>query len=172
MALTSHELGLGTPCPSFTLPSVDGKTYSLSDFSQSKALLVAFICSHCPYVRAIEDDLLALAHGFEKADLQVVAICSNDAEKYPEDAPGKLLLRWHEKNYGFPYLVDSSQDVAKAFDAACTPDLFLYDAERKLYYHGRVQELESAVVGILTGKLAPENQQHSIGCSIKWYTQS
>jgi peroxiredoxin len=169
MALTSHELALGTPCPSFTLPSVVGKTYSLSEFSKSKALLVAFICSHCPYVRAIEDALLALAHGFEEADLQVVAICSNDAEKYPEDAPEKLLTRWHEKNYQFPYLIDSKQDIAKAFDAACTPDLFLYDSERKLYYHGRIEELENAVVSILTGKSAPTNQQHSIGCSIKWH---
>lgn len=172
MALTSHELAVGTLCPSFTLPSVVGKTYSLVDFSASKALLVAFICSHCPYVRAIEDELLALAHKFEQEDLQVVAICSNDAEKYPEDAPEKLLARWYEKKYEFPYLIDSKQDVAKAFNAACTPDLFLYDGKRELYYHGRLQELESAVMGILTGKPAPINQQHSIGCSIKWYTLS
>ncbi len=165
MALTSHELALGTPCPPFTLQSVDGKTYSLQDFAQSKALMVAFICSHCPYVRAIEDDLLAL-----KLDgLQIIAICSNDASKYPEDAPEALLKRWREKNYGFPYLVDSTQEVAKKFDAVCTPDLFVYDSNRKLYYHGRWQELESAVKDLLAGKPAPKNQQHSIGCSIKWY---
>lgn len=170
MALTSHELALRTPCPPFTLPSVDGKTYSLSNFSGSKALLIAFICNHCPYVKALEDELLTLAHGFEEPDLQVVAICSNDADKYPEDSPEKLLERWQEKNYRFPYLMDAKQDVARAFDAVCTPDLFLYDDARELYYHGRFQELESAVAGILAGKPAPENQQHSIGCSIKWNT--
>lgn len=164
MALTSHELAIGTPCPSFTLPSVDGKTYSLADFSNSRALLIAFICHHCPYVKAIEDDLIAL-----KIDgLQRVAICSNDASKYPEDAPETLLKRWREKNYGFPYLIDSTQEVAKKFDAVCTPDLFVYDSNRKLYYHGRLQELTSAVQDLLAGKPAPENQQHSIGCSIKW----
>lgn len=166
MALTSHEIVLGTPCPSFTLPSVDGKTYSLGDFSNGKALLIAFICNHCPYVRAIEDQLIAL-----KIDgLQVVGICSNDGKKYPEDAPAALLGRWREKNYGFPYLVDTTQEVAKLFDAVCTPDLFLYDQARKLYYHGRIQELESAVRDLLAGKSAPKNQQNSIGCSIKWYT--
>lgn len=166
MALTSHELAIGTPCPSFTLPSVDGKTYALADFSNSQVLLVAFICHHCPYVKAIEDDLIAL-----KIDgLQRVAICSNDASKYPEDAPEALLKRWREKNYGFPYLIDSTQEVAKKFDAVCTPDLFVYDSERKLYYHGRLQELAAAVKDLLAGKPAPENQQHSIGCSIKWYT--
>jgi peroxiredoxin len=166
MALTSNELAIGTPCPSFTLPSVDGKTYSLSDFSNNRALLVAFICNHCPYVRAIEDDLIAL----KIEGLQVVAICSNDASKYPEDAPEALLKRWHEKNYGFPYLIDATQEVAKKFDAVCTPDLFVYDSDRKLYYHGRLQELASAVQDLLAGKPAPVNQQHSIGCSIKWYT--
>lgn len=164
MALTSHETALGTPCPSFTLPSVEGKTYSLSDFSTSKALLVAFICNHCPYVKAIEDELIAL----KIEGLQVVGICSNDASKYPEDAPEALLKRWREKNYGFPYLIDGTQEVARKFDAVCTPDLFVYDAQRKLYYHGRLQELGSAVKDLLAGKPAPENQQHSIGCSIKW----
>src|SRR3989338_4135568 len=99
MALASYELALGTPCPSFALPSVDGRTYSLANFADSKALLVAFICNHCPYVKAIEDQILTLAHSFETHDLQVVAICSNDADKYPEDSPRKLLERWQEKNY-------------------------------------------------------------------------
>ncbi|MES2504012.1 MAG: thioredoxin family protein [Myxococcota bacterium] len=165
MALSSHDLPLGTPCPSFTLSSVDGKTYSLADFSGKKALLVAFICKHCPYVKAIEDELLGLA---DIDGLQVVAICSNDAEKYPDDSPASLLQHWRHKNYRFPYLIDATQEVAKSFDAVCTPDLFLFDAERKLYYHGWFKDLESAIKGLLNDQPPPANQQHSIGCSIKW----
>lgn len=165
MALTSNEIALGTPCPSFTLPSVDGNVYSLSDFDIKPALLVAFICNHCPYVKAIEDDLLNL----NIDGLQVVAICSNDPVRYPEDAPEALLQRWQEKGYGFPYLIDQSQEVAKAFGAACTPDLFVYDHSRQLYYHGRIQKLPAAVEDLLAGRPAPNSQIQSIGCSIKWY---
>ena len=167
MALTSNTtVALKTPCPRFKLESVDGQLYSLSDFAASKALLVAFICNHCPYVQAIEDQLIAL----KIENLQVVGICSNDSQKYPADAPQALLKRWHEKNYEFPYLIDSTQEVARSFNAACTPDLFLYDSNRQLYYHGRMQDLGSAVRDLLADKPAPQNQQHSIGCSIKWYT--
>ncbi|MEI6789780.1 MAG: thioredoxin family protein [Myxococcaceae bacterium] len=165
MALTSNTpITLGTPCPDFKLESVEGKICSLSDFDASKALLIAFICNHCPYVRKIEDALIAL----KIENCQVVAICSNDFEKYPDDAPEALLKRWHEKNYGFPYLIDRTQEVAKAFDAACTPDLFLYDSKRALYYHGRIEELENAVKDLLADKAAPKDQPSSIGCSIKW----
>lgn len=165
MAMTAHDLKIGIPCPSFTLSSVDGKTYALSDFAQSKALLVAFICHHCPYVKAIEEELLALR---SIQGLQIVGICSNDPNKYPEDAPEALLKHWQEKNYRFPYLLDTTQEVAKAFDAVCTPDLFVYDAERKLYYHGRFADLKQAVKDLLADKPALVTQIPSMGCSIKW----
>lgn len=180
MATESQNIALGSPCPPFTLPSVDGKNYSLSDFAKSKGLLVAFICNHCPYVKAIEDRLIALSKAFMVEDIQVVGICSNDAAAYPEDAPEALLKRWEQKDYGFPYLVDESQEVAKAFGAACTPDLYLYDQNRTLYYHGRLddnwkdassvarEDLKNAMMALVRGELAPSNQKSAIGCSIKW----
>jgi len=180
MPIQSHPIQLGTPCPDFSLPSVDGNHFSRDDFAQSKALLVAFICSHCPYVKAIEERLLVLAQSFSPSELQVVGICSNDASEYPEDSPEQLLIHWRDKNFDFPYLIDESQAVARAFKAACTPDLYLYDAGRKLYYHGRLddnwkepllvtrEELAEAVEGILQGEPAPQDQMNAIGCSIKW----
>lgn len=180
MAIYSVEQKIGRKCPDFELPSVDGKRFSLVSFESSKALLVAFICRHCPYVRAIEDRLIALSKSFAVSDLQVVGICSNDAVSYSEDAPEKLLERWREKSYGFPYLVDETQAVAKAFDAVCTPDLFLFDAGRRLYYHGRLDDnwkqpeavtkhdLKNAIDSLLRGKQPPKEQLPSMGCSIKW----
>lgn len=178
--LQSESLELLTKCPEFSLPSVDGKTYALKDFSQSKALLIAFICNHCPYVRAIEARLIGLKQAFFVSDFEMVGICSNDAKKYPDDSQEALLGRWREKNYGFPYLIDAEQTVAKAFGAVCTPDLFLFDQERKLFYHGQLDDnwqdesrvtrhdLRDAIEAILRGKSLPESQQPSIGCSIKW----
>lgn len=180
MAIESHVLALGADCPDFLLPSVDGKKFALRDFADSKGLLVAFICNHCPYVKAIEDRLLALARAFDTADLQVVGICSNDANSYPEDAPMELLRRWEQKQYGFPYLVDESQTVARDFDAVCTPDLYLYDQDRRLYYHGRLDdnwkdpaqvhrhEMKEAIDALLRGDAPFVNQVPSMGCSIKW----
>lgn len=180
MAIASHEIPLGTLCPEFSLPSVDGKLYAKTDFAKSKGLLVAFICNHCPYVKAIEDRLVAIAHAFDVSDLQVVGVCSNDAVEYPEDAPLELLRRWREKDYGFPYLIDEEQDVARAFKAACTPDLYLYDQDRRLYYHGRIDdnwkdesqvtkdEMRNAIQMLLRGERPPADQVNTIGCSIKW----
>lgn len=180
MATESNKMSLGSECPSFSLRSVDERAYTLDDFSESKGLLVAFICNHCPYVKAIEGRLIALSKTYSKNDVQVVAICSNDSTNYPEDAPLELLRRWREKDYGFPYLVDDSQIVAKSFDAACTPDLFLYDAERKLYYHGRlddnwkepsqvkIHDMKIAIDALLKGEPAPAIQIPALGCSIKW----
>lgn len=180
MAITSEKLEIGSACPDFELDSVDNKKYRLSDFKQSKGLLVAFICRHCPYVLAIEDRLLQLAHSYEVAQLQTVAICSNDAVQFPEDGPKSLLQRWQEKNYQFPYLVDEDQMVAKEFDAACTPDLYLYDQNRRLFYHGRLDDnwkepakvtsydLKQAVDALLSDQDPPENQKPTMGCSIKW----
>lgn len=170
MALTANEsIELGTACPNFRLESVDSKTYTLSDFSKSKALLVAFICNHCPYVMKIEDQLLALARNNSIEDLQLIGICSNDPERYLEDSPANLLKRWREKNYGFPYLLDTTQMIAKDFNAVCTPDLFLYDSKRRLYYHGCIEGMQNAVDNLIVGTKPSKNQKASIGCSIKWF---
>lgn len=180
MLLESNKEELGLACPDFSLPSVDGKNYELNSFNKSRALLVAFICRHCPYVLAIEDRLLKLSHSYDVKQLQTVAICSNDWQKYSADSPANLLARWKEKQYNFPYLLDESQQIAKDFDAVCTPDLFLYDEKRELYYHGRLddnwkdaskvvnQELKNAIDLLLSGKKPPEAQSPTIGCSIKW----
>src|SRR5690348_6004296 len=109
MAISSHAIEIGKTCPQFLLSSVDGKSYSLDSFSKSQALLVAFICNHCPYVQAIEDRLLSLAHSYPSEKLQTVAICSNDWRQYPDDSPENLLKKWRDKKFQFPYLVDEKQ---------------------------------------------------------------
>src|SRR5262249_10739218 len=141
MALTENrDLSLGTPCPDFRLRSVDGKMIARDDFRDAPALVVMFICNHCPYVQAVEDRIVALAREYGAKGVQVVGICSNDPTSYPEDAPAKLLARSRAKGYGFPYLVDEAQDVARAFDAVCTPDVYVYDRDRRLAYHGRIDD--------------------------------
>ena len=180
MATESSDLPLGTPCPDFRLPSVDGRTFSRDDFQDRRALVVMFICNHCPYVQAVEDRIIELARDYDGSGVQVVGICSNDPTDYPDDRPERLLERWHAKRYGFPYLVDESQDVARAFDAVCTPDLYVYDGARRLAYHGRLddnwkepgrvkrRDLAAALDAILTGSSPAREQIPSIGCSIKW----
>lgn len=181
MALTyTPNNNLGSPCPAFSLSSVDQKSYRLEDFSTSKILVVMFICNHCPYVKAVEDRLIILASEYEKEDAGFVAICSNDAADYPEDAPAQLFHRWKEKAYPFPYLIDETQKVAREFGAVCTPDLFVYDQDRKLRYRGRLddawknsalvqkQELKTAVDALLSGQTPHAEQIPSMGCSIKW----
>ena len=179
--LQSKSLPLGLSCPEFSLPSViDDGVYSLKDYAQAKALLVAFICNHCPYVRAIEDRLIGLRKSFDSEQLAMVGICSNDAVRYPDDGKENLKKRWYEKNYGFPYLVDAEQTVARDFLAVCTPEFFLFDQKRKLFYHGQLDDnwqheaavkhhhLEEAIEAIIEGKVPPSHQQPSMGCSIKW----
>lgn len=170
----------GFQCPDFRLPSVDGKVYARADFAGAKALLVMFICNHCPYVQAVEERLIDLARTYRDSGVACVGICSNDAEEYPEDSPAELLKRWREKNYGFPYLVDSEQSVAREFGAVCTPDLFLFDSQLRLAYRGRLddswknpklvqrQELRAAIDAVLAGKPINSLQNPSMGCSIKW----
>ncbi len=184
MPITSAGPALGTQCPAFSLPSVNGERFELASFARSKALLVTFMCNHCPYVVAVQDRLLALAHSYESSRLQVVGICSNDATSYPADAPEELLKRWQEKQYGFPYLVDETQSVARAFAAVCTPEFFLYGPDRKLFYHGRFDdnwkepwnvmqhELKAAVDGLLAGNPPPRVQHPCMGCSIKWKSEN
>jgi peroxiredoxin len=181
LALTyTPDAGLGTACPDFALPSVTGEKFKLSDFDTKKALVVMFICGHCPYVKAIEDRLAALFREFENQGAAFVGICSNDAGENAEDQPHELLQRWRAKNLGFPYLIDESQSVAKAFGAVCTPDLYVYDRDRILRYRGRLddswrkpekvqrRELAEALMAILSGRPVQTLQNPSMGCSIKW----
>jgi peroxiredoxin len=180
VAIQSDLVQIGLPCPSFDLPAVDGAERSLSSYSGSEALLVAFICAHCPYVQAIEQRLIDLPKLFKKEELALVGICSNDSKDYPQDAPKALYERWKSKGYTFDYLVDESQAVARAFGAVCTPDFFLYDSGRSLYYRGRMDDnwkqpdavrthdLADAIRALLAGKPAPKTQIPSMGCSIKW----
>jgi peroxiredoxin len=176
MAVETPPPQLGTECPRFRLPAVDGKTYALEDFAGTPVLCVMFICNHCPYVKAVEDRLIALARELGPRGVQLVAICANDAEGYPDDAFDKLRERWQEKGYGFPYLHDESQSVARAFGAVCTPDIFVYDSARRLAYRGRIDDAwkdESKVTrreldALLAGGKPEEKQRPSMGCSIKW----
>ncbi|UOF01415.1 thioredoxin family protein [Bdellovibrio reynosensis] len=181
MALTFTPFAeLGNDCPDFTLPAVDGKTYSLKDFPKGNPLVVMFICNHCPYVQAIEDRLITLGNDLKKQNVSVVAICSNDAKSHPEDSFENLKARAQEKNYSFVYLHDETQEVAHKFGAVCTPDYFVYDKNHKLAYRGRLddswkdaskvtkRELYDAVQDLLKDKKATDEQVASMGCSIKW----
>lgn len=181
MALTfAPSPEIGNSCPDFNLPSIDGKTYSLKDFTNGKPLVVMFICSHCPYILAIEDRLITLGHDLQKENVNVVAICSNDSTDYPEDSFESLQKRALEKNYSFNYLHDESQEIAKRFGAVCTPDFFVYDGTLKLAYRGRLdnswkdadnvteRELYNAVQVLLAGQKLTAKQTPSMGCSIKW----
>lgn len=177
---TPENPEIGAPCPDFELPAVEGKNYSLSSFSESKALVIAFICNHCPYVQAIEERFLNLAHSYDAKDAQFVAICSNDAERYPDDSFEALKTNWQEKEFRFPYLHDDSQAIAKKFGAICTPDFFIYDENRKLAYRGRLddswkepdkvtqEEMREAIDRIIQNQPPLEKQNPAMGCSIKW----
>jgi peroxiredoxin len=170
----------GTPCPEFRLPAVDGQTYGRGDFDGRAVLVVMFICNHCPYVQAVEDRLIALAREFEPRGVQFVAICSNDAASYPDDAFDRLAARWRDKDYRFPYLHDEEQAAARDFGAVCTPDFFVYGPDRQLAYRGRLddswkdaakvtrRELAGALEALLGGAAPPADQRPSMGCSIKW----
>jgi peroxiredoxin len=180
MAIESKAATEGTRCPEFQLPAVDGKTYRRDDFGGAPVLVVMFICNHCPYVQAVEDRLIALNAEYGPRGVQFVGICSNDAGSYPDDAFDRLAERWRAKKYGFPYLHDESQEVAHAFGAVCTPDLFVYDRERQLAYRGRIddswkdpskvtrRELADALDALLAGQRPSAAQKPSLGCSIKW----
>ncbi|HEY5089241.1 MAG TPA: thioredoxin family protein [Polyangia bacterium] len=180
MAVETPPPEIGAPCPDFRLPAVDGKHYARDDFSGAPVLVVMFICNHCPYVQAVEDRIIHLHRTFDPQGVRFVGICSNDAETYPDDAFDKLRDRWRAKGYGFPYLHDESQAVARAFDAVCTPDIFVYGSDRKLAYRGRIDdawkdetkvthhELADAVEALVAGKTPTKVQRPSMGCSIKW----
>lgn len=183
MALTyTPTLDPSLSCPDFELMGMDDKMHTRSEFAGSKALLVIFICNHCPYVKAIEDRLIELGKFMKAEGLQMVAIGSNDADNYPEDSFENLKKRWKEKNYPFHYLYDESQVVARSFGAVCTPDFFLFDENLTLTYRGRLddswkdpekvkrQELKLAIEAQLTGHTIDFPQTPSMGCNIKWKT--
>ncbi len=172
---------LGTPAPDFELPNPDGRIISLSDFKDGEALLVMFICNHCPFVKHLRDELARMAREYQSRGVAVVAINSNDVENYPDDSPEKMAEEVENVGYTFPYLFDESQEVAKAYGAACTPDFFLFDRDRKLYYRGQFdnsrpgndepvsgRDLRAALDAVLADEDPPKDQLPSIGCNIKW----
>ena len=183
MALTpSTMLELGTKAPEFRLPDVvSGKTISLSTFAGKQVLLVMFICRHCPYVVHVRQELARLGRDYAKQSVGIVAISANDAAGHPDDAPAKLSEMAKELGFAFPFCYDASQETAKAYTAACTPDFFLFDAGRALVYRGQLDEarpgngkplngtdLRAAIDAVLAGKAVSPDQKPSIGCNIKW----
>ena len=177
----STMLPLGTQAPDFTLPDPSGNPVSLSDFADAPVLLVAFICNHCPFVKHIADGFSSLAKEYQAKGVAVVAINSNDVENYPDDAPPKMAEEIKARGYTFPYLIDETQEVAKAYRAACTPDFYVFDAQRQLVYRGQMDgarpgndipitgaDLRAALDAVLEGRPTPEEQRPSIGCNIKW----
>ena len=173
---------LGTTAPDFSLEDVVlGKTYLLREFSKKRALLVMFICRHCPYVEHIKNELTRLDKDMRAKDIALVAISSNDAENYPDDSPAKLKEFALAQGWHFPFLYDETQEVAKAYRAACTPDFFLYDRDRKLVYRGQLddsrpgngkpltgKDLREAIDAALNDKAVAAAQKPSVGCNIKW----
>lgn len=180
-AVNSLMVPLGTPAPDFALPSLDGTTVSLADFADAPALLVMFLSNHCPYVRHIEHGIAALTADYRPKGLAAVAICANDVANYPDDDVPGLRAQAERAGFTFPYLVDESQEVTKAYRAACTPDFFLYDADRRLAYRGEFDgarpgndvpvdgsTMRAAVDRVLAGEAVSGPHRPSLGCSIKW----
>jgi len=181
VAVNSTMLPLGTKAPQFRLPDTSGKMVSLSDFKNAPALLVVFMCNHCPYVKHIRAGLAQVARDYMPRRVGMVGINSNDVANYPADSPAKMAEEVKSAGYIFPYLYDESQEVAKAYRAACTPDIFLFDKEQQLFYRGQFddsrpgnaipvtgQDLRAALDSVLAGKPTSPNQKPSIGCNIKW----
>ncbi len=180
MAATTASTALGSPAPPFRLPATDGKTYALHDIAGSNGTVIVFLCNHCPYVKAVVDRLVRDARTLMAEGVGFAAICSNDAEHYPEDSFANMKRFAETYDFPFPYLHDEDQSVARAYSAMCTPDFFGFDARRTLQYRGRLdegrttppppdarRELVEAMRTIAQGK-APSDQMPSIGCSIKW----
>ncbi|MGF1469993.1 MAG: thioredoxin family protein [Sandaracinaceae bacterium] len=179
--ITSNGMPVGTPAPPFSLPGTDGKTYSLDDFADAKALVVVVTCNHCPVAKAYEDRLVQLQADYRDRGVRVVAINPNDDERYPGDSFEAMVARAEDKGFNFPYLRDATQEVARAYDAACTPDPFVFDQDRRLVYNGRIddnwqsegaveaRDLRTVLDAVLEGR--PHGLAEvvpSMGCSIKW----
>lgn len=177
----SNMLPLGTLAPDFALPDPSGRVWKLNDFAPARALLVAFICNHCPYVVHVIEEFVALSRHYLAHGVRVVAISANDVAHYPQDAPDKMAEFARAHGFDFPYLYDESQAVARAYDAACTPDFYLFGADMRLAYRGRMDgatpgnqvpvtgaDLRAALDAVLAGKTVNPEQVPSMGCNIKW----
>ncbi|ADV63646.1 alkyl hydroperoxide reductase/ Thiol specific antioxidant/ Mal allergen [Isosphaera pallida ATCC 43644] len=186
MALTPSTMKeLGSPAPDFALPepAKGNAVVRLSDFADAPALLVVFLCNHCPYVKHIAEGLAALARDAQARGVAVVGINANDPVSHPDDAPERMVEEVAARGYTFPYLFDATQEVARAYEAACTPDFFLYDRDRKLVYRGQMDDsrpgngkpvtgadLRAAIDAVLEGRPVSPHQVPSVGCNIKWRT--
>ncbi len=178
--MQENKLKIDSSIPSFSLTGVDNKTYSLNDFSDKKILIVIFSCNHCPYVQAYEYRIISLQKEFEKDGVQIIAINSNDDEKYPDDSFDEMKKRAANKKFNFPYLRDETQKVAKGYGATHTPQIFLFDRDRKLKYEGKIDDnwqepekvkshyLRDAILELLNEKEVSVPETFSIGCTIKW----
>lgn len=177
----STMLALGTIAPDFDLPDPSGRRYRLADFAEFRALVVVFMCNHCPFVQNIREGLARFGRDSDEAGVAMVAINSNDAVTHPHDSPAAMAEEIERFGYTFPYLVDETQEVAKAYQAACTPDFYVFDEERKLVYRGQFDgarpgngvpvtgnSLRAAMTQLLDGQPVTIDQQPSIGCNIKW----
>jgi peroxiredoxin len=180
-AVESNMLELGTLAPAFRLPDIDGKLVSRDDFKSAPALLVAFICSHCPFVKHVRKEFARYARDYQAKGLAVVAINSNDIETHPQDGPQGMAEEARSMGYSFPYLFDETQTTAKAYRAACTPDFYLFDSTQRLVYRGQFDasrpgngvpvsgsDLRAATDAVLERGPVPQDQRPSIGCNIKW----
>ncbi len=181
VATASTMSPLGTIAPEFSLPDPNCKTVSLADFKDASALLVVFMCNHCPFVKHIRTGLADLAREYQGRGVAIVGINANDIAKYPDDSPQKMAEEVAAAGYTFPYLFDPTQEVAKAYQAACTPDFFVFDRDQQLVYRGQMddsrpdsgiqvtgKDLRAALDAVLAGQPALENQKPSMGCNIKW----
>jgi len=177
----STMLPLGTKAPHFALPNPHGEVISLDQFREHKGLVVIFMCNHCPYVKHVAPELARLSAEYMAQGIGFVGISSNDIEKHPDDAPDLMAEESKRQGYLFPYLFDEDQSVARAYRAACTPDIFVFDSEMKLVYRGQLddtrpkkdipltgKDLRAALEAVLAGKPVPERQVPSLGCSVKW----
>ncbi|MCG8587446.1 MAG: thioredoxin family protein [Pirellulales bacterium] len=177
----STMLPLGTTAPEFSLPNIDGSIVSLADFADAPALLVIFMCNHCPFVIHVADQLAALTAEYQGKGVAVVGISSNDVANYPADSPEQMVREAEERGYAFPYLYDEDQSVAKAYRAACTPDFYVFDGEKHLVYRGQMdssrpdsgipntgEDLRAALDAVLAGEPVSGEQTPSLGCNIKW----
>lgn len=181
MATSSTMLELGTRAPDFDLSEPGGGRVALSDLDDAPALLVMFLCNHCPYVKHLRSHLAATVREYQARGVAAVAISANDADRYPADGPSEMAREKREQGYTFPYLYDESQEVARAYRAACTPEFYLFDADRRLFYRGQYdgsrpgngaavtgEDLTAALDALLAGEDPPTRQAPSVGCSIKW----
>lgn len=181
VATASTMLPLGTRAPDFSLPDTNGHLVSLSDFADAPVLLVMFLSNHCPYVKHVAPALTRLVKEYQQRGVAAVGINANDVERYPDDAPDKMAEEVQRRAYTFPYLYDAAQDVAKDYAAACTPDFYVFDHERRLVYRGQMDsarpgnnnpvtgsDLRAALDAALAGKPVPKEQRPSMGCNIKW----